>query len=84
MSSEVSTVNGCNQDDLRAFDQELRAGRPITSARVGAGCDLSAFSGTDPGGGNRTNDVPLALNLTRTPGAITNRVALDLALTISF
>lgn len=67
-SSRVQTVNGCSVDDMRAMDNALRAGRPVTSATLASGCRVDAFDGTDPDTGlKRSNDVPLALGLVRNP-----------------
>lgn len=63
-SSRVQTVNGCNAQDLRAMDNALRGGRPVTSATLTSGCRVATFDGTDEVTGlKRSNDVPLALGL---------------------
>lgn len=67
-SSRIQTVNGCNVEDLRAMDNALRAGRPVTSATLTSGCQVATFDGTDPVTDlKRSNDVPLALGLVRNP-----------------
>lgn len=67
-SSRVQTVNGCNVDDMRAMDNELRRGRPVIVAQLTPVCRVSSFDGTDPDTGlKRSNDVPLALGLVRNP-----------------
>lgn len=69
-SSRVQTVNGCGFEDLRAMDNALRGGRPVTSATLTAGCHVATFDGTDADTGlKRSNDVPLALGLVRNPSA---------------
>lgn len=70
-AQRTNTVNGCNAEDLRAFDNALRAGRPVTSATTSAGCQVETFDGTDPDTGlKRSNDVPLALGLVRNPSSL--------------
>lgn len=70
-AQRTSTVNGCDANDLRAFDNALRAGRPVTSAMTSAGCQVETFDGTDPDTGiKRSNDVPIALGLVRNPGSL--------------
>ena len=67
-SSRIQSVNGCNGEDLRAMDNALRAGRPVTSANLTSGCRVATFDGTDENTGlKRSNDVPLALGLVRNP-----------------
>ncbi len=67
-SSRVQTVNGCNVGDMRAIDNELRRGRPVTEAQLTPVCRVNAFDGTDPDTGlKRSNDVPLSLGLLRNP-----------------
>lgn len=67
-SSRVQTVNGCGAEDLRAMDNVLRGGRPVTSATLTSGCRVATFDGTDEVTGlKRSNDVPLALGLIRNP-----------------
>lgn len=67
-SSRIQTVNGCTGEDLRAMDNVLRAGRPVTSATLTSGCRVATFDGTAPETDlKRSNDVPLALGLVRNP-----------------
>lgn len=84
MSSATTAVNGCTGDDLRAMDIALRAGRPVTSVGVGAGCAVGSFDGTDASGVRRSNDVPLAQFRLREPGGLANRLSIDLSVTLSF
>jgi outer membrane beta-barrel protein len=77
-TARVERVNGCNVDDLRSMDTQLRAGRPVGSAQVGSGCNVATFDGTDEQTGlKRSNDVPLALGLVKTPSSdVLNNVGL--------
>lgn len=69
-TARVEQVNGCGVDDLRAMDNALRGGRPVTSAMVSGACRVGTFDGTDPETGlRRSNDVPLALGLVRNPSS---------------
>jgi hypothetical protein len=71
ISSRATSVNGCSVFDLREMDQALRGGSPVTTAAVGQGCRASTFDGIDPDTGyRRSNDVPLALAMLRTPSAL--------------
>jgi len=85
-TARVERVNGCGVDDLRAMDNATRAGRPVSSAMVGAGCRLDTFDGTDPDTGlKRSNDVPLALGLVRTPSSdVLNNVGLYAGISFLF
>jgi hypothetical protein len=53
---------------------------------VGAGCRLDTFDGTDPDTGlKRSNDVPLALGLVRTPSSdVLNNVGLYAGISFLF
>lgn len=85
-TARVERVNGCGSDDLRAMDNALRAGRPVTSAQVGATCRVDTFDGTDPETGlKRSNDVPLALGLVRNPSSdVLNNVGLYAGISFLF
>ena len=66
--SVMRTIDGCGVDDVRAMDQMIRSGHDPGEASVHAGCDYTRFTGVVPGTDiNRSNDVPLALNLLRIP-----------------
>lgn len=67
-TARVDRVNGCSAADLNAMAEQLRLGQPVTAAQVGRGCSVSSFSGFK-NGYNRTNDIPLALNLVSTPSS---------------
>lgn len=85
-TARVERVNGCGVDDLRAMDNALRGGRPVTSAQVGGGCRVDTFDGTDPDTGlRRSNDVPLALGLVRNPSSdVLNNVGLYAGISFLF
>lgn len=69
-TARVDSVNGCNSGDLKAMDNALRSGKQPDSANVGAGCNVKAFSGTDPNTHlQRSNDVTIAFNLVKTPSS---------------
>lgn len=71
LSSRVSAINGCGAQDLRAMDNALRGGNPVTSAAVSASCQVASFDGTDPATGfRRSNDVPLAMAHLRNPSSL--------------
>lgn len=77
-TARVERVNGCNVEDLRGMDAATRMGRPVTSAAVAAECRIERFDGTDPETGlKRSNDVPLALGLVRSPSSdVLNNIGL--------
>ena len=69
-SARVDRVNGCNTADLNALDAKLRQGEAITSAQVGKACQVQSFDGVDRKTGyNRSDDIPLALNLVNVPSS---------------
>lgn len=70
-AQRTTSVNGCDANDLRAMDNALRRGTPVTAATTSAGCQVETFDGTDPETGlKRSNDVPLALGLVRNPSSL--------------
>lgn len=70
-AQRTTSVNGCDLEDLRAIDNALRAGSPVTAAMTSAGCRVETFDGTDPETGlKRSNDVPIALGLVRNSGSL--------------
>ncbi|MFZ5468441.1 MAG: outer membrane beta-barrel domain-containing protein [Myxococcota bacterium] len=69
-TARVDSVNGCVREDLEAMDRVLRAGQSVRSASVSPACRVDTFDGVDENTGqNRSNDVPLAFNLVRTPSS---------------
>ncbi len=70
-SRATSTLNGCNENDLTEMDRVLRQGRTVDAARpvVSNGCRVETFEGTNQAGRNRSDDVPLALSVVKTPAA---------------
>ena len=91
-AAQVNAINGCNSNDLKAMDAILRAGQPITSANVGAACDVPRFDGVDdmgdddPSNDRRRNlDVPLAASLVKTPSSdVLNNLGVYLGLSFTF
>ncbi len=83
-TARVDRVNGCNSADLSAMAEQLRLGQPVTAAQVGQGCSVSSFSGFK-NGYNRSNDIPLALNLVSTPSSdVLNNLGLYAGLSVLF
>lgn len=71
IAGRTSSVNGCDANDLRAMDNALRRGTPVTDAMTSVGCRVETFDGTAPDTGlKRTNDLPLALGLVRNPSSL--------------
>ncbi len=71
IAGRTSSVNGCDLNDLRAMDNALRRGTPVTAAMTSVGCRVETFDGTDPQTGlKRSNDIPLALGLVRNPSSM--------------
>jgi len=69
-SARVTRVNGCSASDLSAMSAKLDQGQGVGSATVSSACDLHRFDGVDAGTNyNRSNDVPLALNLVSNPSS---------------
>lgn len=73
-SDEISRINNCSLDDLRAMDMKLRGGMNQSEAVVTPGCVVPV-----------SNDVPVALTVIRTPrqGVVLN-VSADLGVSWSF
>lgn len=73
-SDELSRINGCSIDDLRAMDLKIRAGLDHHEAEVSPGCRMPV-----------RNDVPLAMMVSRhpRPGLVLN-VSADLGVSWSF
>lgn len=83
--SDISSVAGCDETDLRALDTALRSGQDPSNATVKSGCSKPRFTGVDENGFRRSNDVPLALNLVRgSSGAIAHRIAPMLGFELAF
>lgn len=84
--TDVSTINGCNKDDLKAMDATLTAGMPVGRASVSPGCNVASFSGTDALGRSRALDVPLAFGLVKSPPAVAliNNLGLYVGATATF
>lgn len=83
-TARVDRVNGCNAADLTAMNSQIQQGQPVTSAQVSSGCSLSSFSGVK-NGYNRSDDVPLALNLVSTPSSdVLNNLGLYAGASILF
>ncbi len=92
-AARVDNVNGCNNNDLRAMDAALRAGQMVTTANVGAGCNVDRFNGLDDSDGDgdpsndrkRSDDVPLAYALVKNPSSdVLNNLGLYLGLSFTF
>jgi hypothetical protein len=83
--ANVSQVAGCDEADLLAMDLELRAGRDPSVATVKVACSAERFSGVDENGRRRANEVPLALNLVRSPaGEIAHRFSPMVGIELAF
>ncbi len=85
-TARMSQVNGCNVDDLRAMDQKIRGGQDPSTATVSGTCDIDTFTGTIEGTEiKRSNDVPLALNLVKTPSSdVLNNIGMYLGISFLF
>ncbi|HEY0880708.1 MAG TPA: outer membrane beta-barrel domain-containing protein, partial [Archangium sp.] len=85
-TARMERVNGCNVDDLRAMDVKVRGGQDPSTAVVSDTCDVEPFSGVVEGTNlKRSGDVPLALNLVRTPSSdVLNNVGLYLGISFLF
>ncbi len=87
-TARMTQVNGCNVEDLRAMDAKIRGGRDPGEATVGATCNLDSFTGVVEGSDppvKRQNDVPLALNLVKTPSSdVLNNIGMYLGISFLF
>lgn len=85
-SARVTRVNGCSAADLSAMLDKVDQGQSVSSASVGSGCDVRRFDGIDRKSNyNRSNDIPLALNLVGTPSAdVLNNLGLYAGLSFLF
>lgn len=85
-TARMERVNGCNVDDLRAMDTKVRGGQDPSTAVVSDTCDVEPFSGVVEGTNlKRSGDVPLALNLVRSPSSdVLNNVGLYLGISFLF
>lgn len=86
-TARVERVNGCNAADLKAMDSALKMGKdPSTVMNLNAGCDVATFVGTFEGTDiKRSNDVPLAYNLVKTPSSdVLNNIGLYLGASFIF
>lgn len=75
-SDEITRINGCGLEDLRAMDLKLRGGEDPATAAVAPGC----------GGFVNTNDIPLAVTVVRSArtGPLAVNVSADLGISWSF
>lgn len=62
-TARVDQVNGCDVEDLRVMDQDLRRGLDPSLSAVQSGCRAEAFAAAT----GRDKDVPLAFSLVREP-----------------
>jgi outer membrane beta-barrel protein len=85
-SARVTRVNGCSSEDLSAMAAKVDQGQSVGSAAVSSGCDLRRFEGIDGRTNyNRSNDIPLALNLVSNPSSdVLNNVGIYAGLSFSF
>ncbi len=85
-SARVTRVNGCSSEDLSAMAAKLDQGQAVGSATVSSGCDLHRFDGIDGRTNyNRSNDIPLALNLISNPSSdVLNNIGIYAGLSFSF
>jgi outer membrane beta-barrel protein len=85
-SARVTHVNGCSASDLSAMAEKLDQGQSVSSAAVGSGCDLHRFDGVDARSNyNRSNDIPLALNLVSNPSSdVLNNLGFYAGLSFAF
>lgn len=85
-TARMSEVNGCNVDDLRALDGKIKMGLDPATAMVRASCQVDEFTGIIEGTDiKRSNSVPLALNLVKTPSSdVLNNVGMYLGISFLF
>lgn len=85
-SARVTRVNGCSAADLSAMLEKLDQGQSPSSAGVGSGCNVRRFEGSDSRSNyNRSNDIPLALNLVNTPSSdVLNNLGLYAGFSFAF
>ena len=85
-TARVERVNGCDAADLKAMDSALKMGKDPATVNVGDACDVATFTGTYSGTDiKRSNDVPLAYNLVKTPSSdVLNNIGLYLGVSFIF
>ena len=85
-SARVTRVNGCSSDDLSAMAARLDQQQSVSSATVSSSCDVHRFEGIDGRTSyNRSNDIPLALNLISNPSSdVLNNIGVYAGLSLSF
>lgn len=85
-TARVDHVNSCDATDLKAMDNALRAGMPVTSAVTSPACKVDKFDGVDESTGRkRSDDVPLAYNLVKQPSSdVLNNLGLYVGLSFTF
>ncbi len=85
-TARVERVNGCDATDLKAMDTALKMGKDPSTVTVNGACDRGTFTGTYEGTDiKRSNDVPLAYNLVKTPSSdVLNNIGLYLGVSFIF
>jgi hypothetical protein len=85
-TARVERVNGCDATDLKAMDTALKSGKDPSTVTVNGSCDVATFTGTYDGTDiKRSNDVPLAYNLVKTPSSdVLNNIGLYLGVSFIF
>jgi len=86
-TARVERVNGCDATDLKSMDTALKGGQdPASVTTLSGSCDVATFSGTYEGTDiKRSNDVPLAYNLVKTPSSdVLNNIGLYLGASFIF
>lgn len=81
-TARVEAVEGCEAADLNAINDAVRLGRPVTDASVAPACRIERWDGVNEQTGQKNStDVPLALNLVRTPSSdVLNNLGLYLGI----
>ncbi len=86
-TARVERVNGCDANDLKSMDTALKGGQdPASVTTLSGSCDVATFTGTYENTDiKRSNDVPLAYNLVKTPSSdVLNNIGLYLGVSFIF
>lgn len=83
-TARVEAVEGCDAGDLNAINDAVRLGRPVSDASVAPLCRIERWDGVNEQTGQKNStDVPLALNLVRTPSSdVLNNVGFYLGISV--
>jgi outer membrane beta-barrel protein len=85
-TARVDHVDGCDVNDLKAMDQQVRAGKMPSTATVGPSCGVTKYDGVNPDTMRKnSDDVTLAYNLVKTPSSdVLNNLGLYVGLSVDF